>query len=346
MSSPEGEAALVVRGLHKSFGSTRVLCGVDLDVDEGAIVAVLGPSGGGKTTLLRIVAGFEQPDAGTVRLRGTTVASAHASVPPERRRVGVVPQEGALFPHLTVERNVGFGLGRARDAAARASACLELVGLGGFERRRPDELSGGQQQRVALARALAPRPSLVVLDEPFASLDAALRIQVREDVCAALRAERATAVLVTHDQQEALSVADRVAVLLDGVVAQAGPPTEVYRHPVDLAVATFVGDAVMLPGRLDGRAVHTALGCLPVLDPPSATEVVAVVRPEQVVLSQGPGSVPAVVRALSFFGHDALVRLELAGGIQVAARLHAGVLPPAGGSVGVRVDGEVTAFGV
>ena len=342
--APGARPALVVRGVRRSFGRTPVLVGVDLAVDQGAIAAVLGPSGGGKTTLLRIIAGFDAPDAGTVELHGRTVAGPGVAVPPEDRHIGMVPQEGALFPHLDVGRNVGFGLPRGRAAARRVAECLELVGLGGFERRRPDELSGGQQQRVALARALAPRPSLVVLDEPFSSLDAGLRIQVRDEVCAALRAEGVTALLVTHDQQEALSVADRVAVLLAGAVAQVGDPATVYRHPSDLGVASFVGDAVLLPARRQGVMATCALGEVRIDGSCEADDLVVVVRPEQLLLDDAPGSVPATVRSSAFFGHDGLVDLEVAGGVTVRARVYASDLPPAGRRVGVRVAGPISAF--
>ncbi|MET0711925.1 MAG: ABC transporter ATP-binding protein, partial [Jiangellaceae bacterium] len=198
---------LVVRGLEKSFGSVRVLDELDLVVPAGRLAAVLGPSGCGKTTLLRVIAGFESADRGTVVLHGAQVAGPGVHVPPERRRVGVVPQEGALFPHLTVAGNVGFGLTRAERRAGRIGELLDLVGLGGFGHRMPYELSGGQQQRIALARALAPEPALVLLDEPFNALDTGLRAAIREDVRSALRAAGATAVLVTHDQEEALSMA-------------------------------------------------------------------------------------------------------------------------------------------
>ena len=213
---------LVVRGLEKSFGSVRVLEELDLVVPAGRLAAVLGPSGCGKTTLLRIVAGFETADRGTVVLAGVQVAGPGVHLPPERRRVGVVPQEGALFPHLTVAGNVGFGLSRAQRRAGRIDELLGLVGLGGFGHRMPYEFSGGQQQRIALARALAPEPALVLLDEPFSALDTGLRAAVREDVRSALRAAGATAVLVTHDQEEALSMADLVAVM--GVATSLRPP--------------------------------------------------------------------------------------------------------------------------
>jgi iron(III) transport system ATP-binding protein len=241
-------AELSIIGVHKSYGRVQALSGVDLGVRSGALVAVLGPSGSGKTTLLRCIAGFEAPDAGEIRIDGRPVATPDASVPPERRRIAVVPQEGALFPHLSVLGNVAYGLGRASRRAGRAAAVLDLVGLAGFEDRMPHHLSGGQQQRVAVARALAPRPPIVLLDEPFNALDAALRADLRRDVWQALRADGATAVLVTHDQAEALSMAEEIGVMRDGRIVQTGPPELLYRAPADPWVAGFVGEAVWLPG--------------------------------------------------------------------------------------------------
>ena len=233
--------ALSVSGVCKSYADTPVLRGVSLAVAPGSLTAILGASGAGKTTLLRIIAGFEPADAGTIELGGQVVDSGQSRgrVPPERRHIGFVPQDGALFPHLTVHGNVAFGLPRSARHGPFVDELLELVGLSALGGRYPHELSGGQQQRVAIARALAPRPRLVLLDEPFASLDASLRATVRAEVLGALRAVGTTGVLVTHDQDEALSVADYVAVLRDGVITQAGPPREVYCAPADPWTAGF-----------------------------------------------------------------------------------------------------------
>ncbi|HEY0698112.1 MAG TPA: ABC transporter ATP-binding protein, partial [Micromonospora sp.] len=259
---------VVVRGATKRFGSTTALAGVDLRVPSGSLTAVLGPSGCGKTTLLRCVAGFERLDAGEIAIDGHPVASASVHVPPQRRRVAVVPQEGALFPHLTVAGNVGYGLDRAGRRGGRVDEVLDLVGLAGLGGRMPHQLSGGQQQRVAVARALAPRPSPVLMDEPFSALDAGLRTGLRQDIRAALRADGATAILVTHDQGEALSTADQIAVMRDGLLIQSGAPADVYRAPADPWVAAFVGDAVLLPGTPDGAAARTPLGPIPVAGSP------------------------------------------------------------------------------
>ena len=337
------ELALRVRDVRKAFDAP-VLTGLDLDVPVGSLVALLGPSGCGKTTLLRLVAGFEPADGGSIEVDGRTVDGPGGSVPPERRRVGVVPQEGALFPHLSVAANVGFGLPRAERRGARVEEVLELVGLAGLGARRPHELSGGQQQRVAVARALAPAPALVLLDEPFSALDAGLRANVRAEVRASLRAAGASAVLVTHDQQEALSIADVVAVMRDGRVVQAAEPWELYSRPADVGVATFIGEAVVLDGDGRGGRATTPLGTL-VLETPHEGPVVVVVRPEQ--LEVAPADLPAVdalVVDRVFYGHDALLRLQLPGGIAATARTAGSALPAAGSSVQVGVRGRVVAF--
>ncbi len=342
---------LVVMGLCKAFGATEVLAGIDLSVPSGSLAAVLGPSGCGKTTLLRIVAGFERPDGGSVELAGRTVAGPSVDVPPEKRRIGIVPQEGALFPHLSVGRNVGYGLrrgaGGGRQRSGRVEEVLDMVGLTGYADRMPHELSGGQQQRVAVARALAPRPALILLDEPFSALDTGLRAEVRADVRAALRADGATAVLVTHDQEEALSTADLVAVMRAGRMVQAATPRALYLLPADLGVASFVGDTVLLDGTLSGRRAVTVLGSLAVREPvPAGSAVRVVVRPEQLVLTaDGDGDgVPARVREQIFFGHDALVHLELRDGAVVTARSLDAAWAQAGLDVRVAVRGEVSCF--
>ncbi len=340
---------LAVSGVRKSFGPTTVLDGVDLTVGEGELAAVLGPSGCGKTTLLRIVAGFERPDAGSVVIGGRTVAGPQHGLPPERRRVGIVPQEGALFPHLTVAANVGFGLRRRSGRAARVADVLDLVGLDGYGQRMPHELSGGQQQRVALARALAPEPALVLLDEPFSALDTGLRAALRADVRSVLRAAGTTAVLVTHDQQEALSVADVVAVLHAGRILQEASPAELYAAPRDLAVAMFVGEAVVLDGAVRDGAADCALGRLP-LRPGSAASGPGsvVIRPEQVLIGPAGSGIAARVVGRSYFGHDALVTLRLAGRDgelpPIRARTQGGEPPAEGADVGVTIDGEVSFF--
>ncbi|MER6913444.1 ABC transporter ATP-binding protein [Streptomyces sp. NPDC000594] len=338
---------LRVTAVTTSYGQgVRVLDGLDLTVPEGELAAVLGPSGCGKTTLLRIIAGFLTPDAGEIVLGGRTVSGPGVQVPPEHRGVGIVAQEGALFPHMDVTRNVAFGLrGTGRtERRARAAEMLELVGLGGYGSRMPHELSGGQQQRVALARALAPRPALVLLDEPFNALDSALRAGLRSDIRTALRAAGTTALLVTHDQEEALSSADRIAVIRDGGVVQTGTPQEIYTRPADPWVATFVGEAVLLPATVDAGHAVTALGPIPLSDtPPEGSRAGTVaLRPEQLRLV--PASEASATRArvteVRYHGHDALVLLDADGvGTPVPVRAAGPITLRTGDEAGIRVTG-------
>jgi iron(III) transport system ATP-binding protein len=343
--------ALEAVGIWKSYGQVPVLRGVSLTVRSGTLTAILGASGAGKSTLLRVVAGFEAADAGTVTLDGATVGN---RVPPERRHIGYVPQDGALFPHLTVRGNVAFALPRGSLRGRRGQPgdfigeMLDLVGLADLGGRYPHELSGGQQQRVAIARALASRPRLVLLDEPFAALDASLRSTVRADVLGALRATGTTGILVTHDQDEALSVADYVAVLRDGTVTQAGPPDAVYSTPADPWTAAFVGTANLLPGVAeaggsDGLRVRTALGSHVLrgngID--AKREVTVLVRPEQVILS---GPLTGTVTETSYHGHDALVTVDIDGVGAVQARTMGSVAPEPGDKISLGVDGPVTAW--
>jgi len=303
---------LAVSGLYKAFGTHPVLTGVDLEVPAGSLTAILGPSGSGKTTLLRLMAGFDRPDAGTITIGGAVVDGPGEYVAPERRRIGYVPQEGSLFPHLTVEANVGFGLPGRRRRGGQVDAMLEAVGLGGFGRRYPHQLSGGQQQRVALARALAIEPALVLLDEPFASLDAHLRASVRADVQEIFRRAGTTAVLVTHDQDEALSIADRVAALRDGQIAQYATPEDLYTRPVDADLATFIGEANLLEGVLNAGAVKTILGTLPLDDAAAVPDgqVTVLIRPEQIELASGGDGTLGWVTSYGYHGHDAVLHVQ------------------------------------
>jgi iron(III) transport system ATP-binding protein len=304
-------SALEVRDLSKSFGRTEVLRSVDLSVPERSITAVLGASGSGKSTLLRIVAGLERPQTGRVTVAGRVVDEPGQHVPAERRRMGYVPQEGALFPHLTVARNVGFGLPRGAGRAARVRELLTLVGLPDLDRRYPHELSGGQQQRVALARALAVEPPLVLLDEPFSSLDAALRGSVRAEIARLLHATGTAAVLVTHDQEEALSIADQVAVLRHGRIVQVGSPREIYTQPVDAELAGFLGDANLVDAELVGAEAVTALGPLSIT-PSGAARGTVLVRPEQISIEPGHrvGGLTGHVVGQTYQGHDSLITVR------------------------------------
>ncbi|HEX2027792.1 MAG TPA: ABC transporter ATP-binding protein [Nitriliruptorales bacterium] len=342
-----GVPAVACVGVHRSFGDTVALAGLDLTVERGRVTALLGPSGCGKTTTLRLIAGLDRPDAGRIELAGRVVATATAAVPPERRRVGMVFQDYALFPHLTVAGNVGYGLHALPRAERqrRVAEAIELVGLTGLEGRLPSELSGGQQQRVALARALAPGPDVVLLDEPFSNLDAALRATVRADVRRILREADTTAVFVTHDQEEALSLADEVAVLGGGRIHQVDDPHTLYTRPATRFVATFVGDADLLPGRQTGRfQVDTALGLVPTVGPVSSPLVDVVVRPESLRLAES-GSGGGRIESVAYFGHDQLVRLRLGDGTVVRSRLGPEPNLRPGDRVDVRLCGPVVALG-
>jgi iron(III) transport system ATP-binding protein len=303
----------------KAFGSVHALAGVSVEVATGELFAVLGPSGSGKTTLLRTIAGFEAPDGGVVEVGDHVVAGEGRWVPVEKRRIGMVFQDYALFPHLTAERNVAFGVeSRNRD---RARTALELVGLQHKARCYPHELSGGERQRVALARALAPGPDVVLLDEPFASLDATLRGDLRREVELILRDAEATAILVTHDQEEALTLADRLAVMREGRFVQVGSPEDVYARPADRWIAQFVGEVNVVSGVVRGHAVETPLGifALPGAAPASGTLHVAV-RPEQLDLHDDPMG-NAEVTAREFRGHDVLYRVRHEAGRNVIVQL-------------------------
>ncbi|MGE3655944.1 MAG: ABC transporter ATP-binding protein [Mycolicibacterium sp.] len=339
-------AAVAARGVCKSYGGRQVLSGVELDVPEGTITAVLGPSGCGKTTLLRILAGFENPDGGIIRIAGETVAGGAAKVPVHRRRIGLMPQEGALFPHLSVGENIAFGMHRATRRAAQAQVAhwLAVVGLDGLADARPHEISGGQQQRVALARALAAAPRVLLLDEPFAALDAGLRVRVREDIAAILRDAGTTALLVTHDQSEALSLPDSVALLMDGTIVQHGTPTDLYRRPGCLASARFVGDTVELEGIADSGVVHTALGALRPRLPLADGDAVVVLRPEQLRIGAGSYGTTARVTDRRFYGADTVVHLQLSDGRAIQLRAPGDTCPAPGAVVTVEVAGDVLAY--
>jgi iron(III) transport system ATP-binding protein len=345
-------AELRCTAVAKSYGARAVLQEVDLTVPEGTLTAILGASGSGKTTLLRLIIGFIAPDRGTIAIDGSVVSAADGlHVAPDKREVGYVAQEGALFPHLTVAENVAFGLPRGeRKNGTRTNEALELVGLGSaYAARRPQELSGGEQRRVGLARALAPKPRIVLLDEPFSGLDAHLRAETRAAVTAALAAEGATAVLVTHDQAEALSMGHEVAVLRSGHLAQTATPTDLYRAPVDLDVARFVGDAVVVPGTARSGVVECALGRLSTPSVDVAGTVEVMIRPEQIRLEHLPGAEDAVradVLGHEYYGPDVVVQLRLRDDARtpIAARTFEVTVPEAGDVVGVAVSGPVAVY--
>jgi iron(III) transport system ATP-binding protein len=331
--------ALRCRGVTKAFGPTRAVDGFNLEVARGQVMALLGPSGCGKTTALRIIAGLETPDQGTVEIGGRPVAGPGVNVPPEKRRVAMVFQDFALFPHLNVGANVAFGLPKGAKRE-RVAELLSLVRLEGLEQRMPHELSGGQQQRVALARALASEPDLILMDEPFSNLDPSIREEVRGEVRQLLRAVGITAVIVTHDQEEALSLAGEVAVMIDGVVMQTGTPSEVYGNPANRVVGEFVGAANVLPGSATGSQVECVLGRFAA--PGSAGPVDVMFRAEALAMAED--GVPAEVVDIDYYGHDQMITVRLQSGETLRLRLLATPGIEIGKHVGVAAKGEPFVF--
>ncbi len=338
---------ITVECLHltKRFGPTLALDDASLAVEQGRLTALLGPSGCGKTTLLRLIAGFDQPDDGQILLNGRPVAGTGVAVPPEQRRVGMVFQEYALFQHLNVADNIAFGLqANRRQKHTRVQEMLDLVGLSGYAARMPHELSGGQQQRVALARALAPQPDVLLLDEPFSNLDTALRAQVRSEVRAILRRMGTTCLFVTHDQEEALSLADEVAVMLEGRILQVAPPQTLYHSPVNRAVAAFVGESNFLSGQAQGDVVDSVLGTLPLQNRLTGPADI-LIRPEALQLSPASnGGIHARVTWREFYGHDQRLGIELDNGLFLTARLGPGETFDVGQYVAVSVARPVIAY--
>lgn len=347
---------LAVDGIVVDLGGSDVLTDVSLRVPDGAFGVIVGPSGCGKSTLLRTIAGLLPLRAGRIELGGEAVADAATAVavPPERRGVGWVPQDATLFPHLTVAQNVAFGRAgsrarrrrtgqgsRATDDERVLGELLELTGLAALGSRYPDQLSGGQAQRVALARALAAEPRLLLLDEPFAALDPQLRGELRDDVRSLLERLRVTCLLVTHDQVEALLIADTVVVMRDGRVLQQSSPADLYRHPVSPWAATFVGEAVFVDGVATGATASTPIGEV-VISPHARGPVTVMLRPEQFELTAG-GGIPARVTRVQYGGHDALVDLDGEAG-RIRARVPAGSIPRVGDMVSMRVRGTAIAY--
>jgi iron(III) transport system ATP-binding protein len=310
--------ALEIRDLHIHYGDFGAVNGVDLDLLEGQLTALVGPSGCGKTSLLRAIAGFETPAHGSVRKQGETLASPGSWVVPEKRRIGMVFQQGALFPHLTVRQNVLYGLKGHSNHEKRAREALNRVRMEHRTERFADELSGGEQQRVALARALAPDPHLVLLDEPFANLDASLREELREEVRSILHEAGTTVLLVTHDQEEALSMADIVAVMMHGKILQVGPPDEIYHHPACLEAARFIGDSQLLDCHVSNGCARSILGEARCLGEDGPGHLL--VRPEDLALRPPDRTPSARISNRSFFGHDLIDKVTLENGIELRVR--------------------------
>jgi iron(III) transport system ATP-binding protein len=335
-------ATVLCKGLSKRFGNTDALQDVDLKVEAGQILALLGPSGCGKTTTLRLIAGFETPDAGQIQIGDQTAYDADHDIAPEARRVGMVFQDLALFPHLNVSQNIGFGLnGKTKDKQPRIDELLNLVGLTGYEKRFPHELSGGEQQRVALARTLAPNPQVVLLDEPFSSLDTDLRREVRAEVKSILKSLGTTVILVTHDQEEAFELGDQVAVLYDGRMEQSGPTLEVYQEPSTPFVARFMGKADFLPAHFSKEILETDLGPLtPPDEVPDGDHLHVLVRPEylEISIEELERSVPVTVVANQSAGLTSVHCLETAAGRRVHSATLGPVRFPEGATVYARLN--------
>lgn len=317
------EYAIEINSVTKRFGEIVALDDASIAVERGELFAVLGPSGCGKSTLLRLLMGFELPDSGEISVGGRVLSGPGRSpVPPEKRQIGMVVQDYALFPHLSVMKNVEFGLHQLprSERSTVAQRALDLVGLAHREDAFAHELSGGERQRVALARALAPEPDVVLLDEPFSSLDASLRAGLRRDVHAILREVGATAILVTHDQEEALSMADRVAVMRDGKIVQTGGPQEIYWRPTERWVAEFVGDVNVMHGDVESDRARTELGLIALSHQVNDGKHTIAIRPEQLeVTADAAGGYEVVER--EFYGHDIMYRVRASeGGTLVAQR--------------------------
>lgn len=331
--------AVDCRSLFKAYGNQPAVDDASFALRDGQFMALLGPSGCGKTTMLRLIAGLERPDAGEIHLFEKQVFGDGVFILPNQRRVGMVFQDYALFPHLTVEENIAYGL--PRRSQGRVGDMLALVGLAGYEKRYPQQLSGGQQQRVALARALAPQPQTLLLDEPFSNLDAGLRVQVRDEVRQIIGEMGVSTILVTHDQDEAMSLADQIGVMLAGRIVQIGSPRGVYETPLSLEVALFLGEANRLVGEAQGDYVLTPLGMLP-LKTSLHGQVDVLIRPEQLLIAAE--GIPARVERVAYYGNRQTAWLMLGGGGSLMVSVDFQKAIQAGAGVQVAVQGSVLAF--
>ena len=325
---------VTVEDLEHSYGDEPVLHGVSLDVSPGESIALLGPSGCGKTTLLRLIAGLERPSSGSISI-GNDFVAGETWVPPDRRKVGMVFQDWALFPHLSVAKNVAYGIAKSTSKDAEVSSALEMMNLSGLEDRMPATLSGGQQQRVALARALAPRPGVLLLDEPFSNLDTSLRTEVRTEVRELLAELGITSIFVTHDQDEAFIVGDRVAVMREGKIVQTDSPQGLYHHPVDQWTAEFVGTVSLLKGNAASGFASCSLGSV-AIDPKLNGSVDVMIRPEQLSIAAGGD---AEVQAVEYYGHDSMVFVAL-GNDQVRVRCGPSIIFNRGDNVQVQFTSD------
>jgi len=337
----DGPAFVQLDDVSKFFTSARAVFRLTVGIGKGEFFSLLGPSGCGKTTTLRLIAGLERPDEGAISIGGEVVARADTWVSPEKRGIGIVFQDYALFPHMTVAQNVAFGLKRCGrgQARTRVEELLELTGLGGLAGRYPHELSGGQRQRVALARSLAPRPSVILLDEPFSNLDADLREELRRETKRILKEQGATTILVTHDQEEAFSLSDRVGVLQGGALEQVGSPSEIYHRPHSRFVADFVGKADFIDGMVEGGTVRSAFGSFPLDNGlnPGTRQVELMVRPDDVDFVPDAAGQAMITEAV-FLGASVLYQLQFADGRTIHSIRPSTEMAPVGGRVRVRVD--------
>jgi iron(III) transport system ATP-binding protein len=340
-------ARLTYQGVTHRYGATEAVSNFDLDIAPGEIVSLLGPSGCGKTTLLRLAAGVERPTAGRILINEREVAGASFE-PPERRGVGLMFQDFALFPHLSNLANVMFGLKSmpSADAEREARLSLERVGLGRYAHLYPHMLSGGEQQRVALARAVAPRPSVLLMDEPFSGLDRRLRDQVREDVLHVLRESRVTCVIVTHDAEEAMRVADRIALMRAGRLIQVGEPRAIYLAPADLAAARFFSELNEVPAIVRDRVAESAVGRFPAPDMADGASAVIAIRPQGISLRPVGSGIAGRLTTRRFLGEIELLELTVNGVEQpLLARVRERVYPPPDSAVGIAIDpAEVLVF--
>lgn len=329
-----------IDGLNVDLGENKVLKNLSLLIPSQKFISVLGPSGCGKSTLLRSIAGFVAPKSGTIRFSSTLMSVSSVQVPPERRNVGYVPQEGALFPHLSVEKNISFGLAKSKQTQKRVKELMELMNLSNLEKRFPHQLSGGQQFRVAIARALAPAPNVMLLDEPFSSIDAQLREELRHEVKKILTETKTTTVLVTHDREEALVMSDLVALMRNGQIVQIGSPQDVYNNPAGLDMAFSTGDALIIPAlKSEDGEIQSIFSNYAI----NKNNGNLIIRPEEIIISKS-SSPNAKILDIEYFGHDALVHLILNNSIKISSRVSAPVFLKIGDEVTAQQIGPIRFF--
>lgn len=315
---------LAIEHVTHRFGAILAVADAELSVGAGEVVCLVGPSGCGKTTLLRVAAGLETLQEGRVTIGGAVIADTRTTIPPENRNIGIVFQDYALFPHLTVRGNIAFGLQKynTTECDRMVAQALERTGMSGYAAAYPHQLSGGQQQRVALARAIAPRPRVVLLDEPFSGLDTSLRHRVRDQTAGILRDSGIATLMVTHDPEEAMYLADRIAVMNRGRIRQVGSPDEIYLKPADAFVAAFFGDVNRFQGVVENGHVHTALGILATNRAVHGQKVDVLVRPEALKIAENPGSANGTVSSARFLGRSSLIDVRLSDGKAIKVRVH------------------------